>query len=162
MVRSLRLKVHHSIQTLFVLSFSVATVLITPAAYAAENCGRKNTLFQNPIKYCNFTELLFALIDGVIIILIPVLTLGIVYIGFRMVLAGGSKPEEYTKWRTSLLYALLGLFLVLGVKGIFSVIDNTVGQLLREDESATGVYYLPGDGGAGSVSVSLRSEYDTV
>ena len=110
-------------------------LISSPTALAQSSCNDSNTLFKNPVSYCNFGDLLIALIDGVVTVLIPIVTLGIVYIGFRMVISGGSKPEEYVKWRTSLVYALLGLFLVLGAKGILSVIENTVGEILRSDES---------------------------
>lgn len=106
-------------------------LLLTQAIniYSQTNQG---TIFENPIKYNSLGEILINLVDWVVIILIPILALSIVYIGFRMVLVFGSKPEEYIKWKNSLGWSLVGLFIVLGSKGIILVIQNTVDNVLKE------------------------------
>ena len=133
-MNSAYLKITEKYRFLFTSFFTgVAGILVlylTPLTYAAE------TLFPNPIEYETLDQLLLALVDGVVTILIPIVALGIVYIGFKMVLSAGSKPEEFLKWRMSLLYALIGLFLVLGAKGILGVIKTTVQDVLREPTSA--------------------------
>ena len=90
-------------------------------------------LFKNPIKYNSLPQLLTDILQGITIVLIPVMTLAIVYIGFKMVLAGASKPEEFAKLKQSLFWALAGLFIVLAAGGILSVIETTLKQVLVEE-----------------------------
>ena len=92
--------------------------------------AQDDTLFPNPIEATSIGQLLLQLVDGVIIILIPIITLAIVWVGFQMVLVRGSKPDDYAKWRTSFVWTLIGLFLVLAAKGILEIVQNTVGQVL--------------------------------
>ena len=97
-------------------------------------CGlRDRCIFCNPLKYDNFSELLLALTDGVTIILMPVIVLAIAYIGFRMVLAGKDKNADYTKWKNAFGWSLVGLFLVLGARGILFVIQNTLNDVLGDE-----------------------------
>ena len=90
-------------------------------------------LFKNPIRYNSFSELLTSILNGVTTILIPIVTLALVVIGFQMVLAGASQPEKFAKLKQSFFWALVGLFIVLGAKGILSVIETTLQDVLRED-----------------------------
>ena len=94
--------------------------------YAApcESDAKEGYIFQNPIKYCSLEELLLGLVDQITIILMPVIVLGIVYIGFRMVWAGREKNADYSRWKKAFAWSLVGLFLVLGARGILSVIQN--------------------------------------
>ena len=114
---------------MYLALFFISTASLAMYAQAQEY------LFKNPISHRSITELLLALLDGVIIILIPIISLGIVFIGFKMVLAGHSKPEEFVRLKLSFMYALIGLFLVLGARGILSVVQNTVGGVLNTSSS---------------------------
>ena len=108
----------------------VPAMLITSNTAIAQKSGDAGTIFKNPIKYSSFTELLVSMLKGVTIILMPIMALMIVWIGFRMVLEGREKSAEYAKHKQSFIYALVGLFLVLGANGILSVIQNTVGEVI--------------------------------
>ena len=96
-----------------------------------------NYIFKNPLKYECFEELLFALIDGITIILMPLIVLSIAYIGFRMVWAGHEKNVDYTKWKNAFAMSLVGLFLVLGARGILFVIQNTVKDVLGPEHAGS-------------------------
>ena len=113
--------------TWLVFSLSGGVFLFPYASVFAE------PLFRNPIKYNSLPELLTEILQGVTIVLIPVMTLAIVYIGFKMVLAGASRPEEFAKLKQSLFWALAGLFIVLAAGGILSVIKTTLEQVLVEE-----------------------------
>ena len=89
--------------------------------------------FHNPLKYDSFKGFLFALIDGLTIVLMPVIVFLIAYIGFRMVLAGREKNADYTRWKSAFAMALIGLFLVLGARGVLYVIQNTVTDVLGDE-----------------------------
>lgn len=106
---------------------SVVTLLTTTPAHA--NCDPKY-VFCNPLEYDTIGELILALTDGITIILMPVIVLGIAYIGFRMVFAGQQKNADYTKWKDAFAWSLVGLFLVLGARGILFVIQNTLNDVL--------------------------------
>ena len=89
--------------------------------------------FRNPLRYESFKDFLFALVDGITIVLMPLIVLLIAYIGFRMVLAGREKNADYTRWKNAFAMALIGLFLILGTRGIFYVIQNTVKDVLGDE-----------------------------
>lgn len=85
---------------------------------------------RNPLKYKSFQAFLPKLVDGVTIVLMPIIVLAIVYIGFRMVWAGREQKSDYGKWKQAFVMALVGLFLILGARGILYVIRNTIGDVL--------------------------------
>ena len=88
-------------------------------------------IFSNPIRYNSLGELLLAVVDGVVTILIPVMVLAIVWIGFKIVVGlYQGKGEKFVEARNDLLTAFLGLFIVLAANGIIAVIDNTVSNVL--------------------------------
>ena len=95
--------------------------------------------FYNPLQHdsllpSNGNEgLLFALVDGITVVLMPIIVLLIAYIGFRMVLAGREKNADYTRWKNAFAMALIGLFLILGTRGILYVIKNTVVDVLGDE-----------------------------
>lgn len=111
-----------------------AMLLCSPVAFAATN---SEVIFDNPLKYDTLEDLLIALVDGITIVLIPIIVLSIVFIGFKMVLAGREKTADYTKLKAAFGWSLVGLFLVLGARGILAVIQNTVDDVL-EDEYKVG------------------------
>ncbi len=95
--------------------------------------------FHNPLQYDSLLPsdgdegLLFALVDGITIVLMPIIVLLIAYIGFRMVLAGREKTADYARWKNAFAMALIGLFLILGTRGILYVIKNTVEDVLGDE-----------------------------
>lgn len=112
-------------------------VLMVSAIYPVAEAQDGVVIFNNPIRYNSLTELLVELADGVTLILMPFIVLGIVYVGFRMVMAGRDKTSEYTKLKKQFGYALLGLFLVLGARGILAIIQNTVKDVLGPEYTSS-------------------------
>ena len=122
----------YSVYMLYTVALSLLTVLTPTVAHA--NCGcESDVLFCNPIKYCSVSELITGVTNGVTLILMPIIVLAITYIGFRMVLAGREKNADYTKWKNAFGWSLVGLFLVLGTRGVLFVIQNTVNDLVKDD-----------------------------
>ena len=107
---------------------SLSMLLCSSAVFAADEL-----IFANPLQYDTLEELLIALADGITIVLIPVVVLAIAYIGFKMVLAGREKTADYTKLKEAFAWSLIGLFLVLGARGILAVIRNTVDDVLGDE-----------------------------
>ena len=111
---------------------SVLTALTPTIAHA--DCGcEPDVIFCNPIKYCSISDLIIGVTNGVTLILMPIIVLSITYIGFQMVIAGREKTADYTKWKNAFGWSLVGLFLVLGTRGILFVIQNTVNELVESD-----------------------------
>ena len=113
-----------------------ALTLLPTAAYADHEQGHTDcdpdVIFCNPLKYDSVGELALKLIDGITMIIMPIIVLAIAYIGFRMVLAGKDKNADYSKWKDAFAWSLVGLFLVLGARGILYVIQNTVNDVLGD------------------------------
>ena len=111
---------------------SLLTVLTPAIVYADCGCP-PDAIFCNPIKYCSVSDLIIGVTNGATLILMPIIVLSITYIGFQMVLAGREKTADYTKWKNAFGWSLVGLFLVLGTRGILFVIQNTVNDLVEDD-----------------------------
>ena len=118
------------------LCFLLLSAMCVTVTYAGSATGEPEKILENPIRYESITDLLLALLSGITLVLIPIMTLAIVYIGFNMVIAGYSKPEDFKKYKEQLMYALLGLFLVLGARGILSVVRNTVSGVLSDEDTS--------------------------
>lgn len=118
--------------------FAVAPVSVygaeeTEVIQEVDGCNHGvDLVFSNPIKYCSVEELLLGVLDAIVtILIIPIVVFSIVYIGFKMVIAGTrGQSEEYKKLQKSFVFALAGLFIILAVKGILSLVKNTINEFL--------------------------------
>ena len=108
--------------------------LVVPGfeVFAADEVVKTALILENPIKANNFSDLIIGISTGVIDILIPIMVLAIVWVGFLMVWYGATNPNKLDDLRWSLSYALLGLLIVLGAKGILHVIQSTVQGVLND------------------------------
>ena len=122
-------QVFHCTAAMGVYLASLSMLLCSSAVFAVDD----ELIFDNPLQYDSLEDLLIALVDGITIVLIPIVVLAIAYIGFRMVLAGREKTADYTKLKEAFAWSLIGLFLVLGARGILAVIRNTVDDVLGDE-----------------------------
>lgn len=83
----------------------------------------------NPLGFDSITEVLLAILDVLVIFMIPIIILFIIYAGFLYVTARGNQSTIETAHRT-LAYAVVGGLLVLGARALLAVIEGTVNQLL--------------------------------
>lgn len=90
-------------------------------------------IFCNPLEHDTIGELLISATNKIILLLIPVIVLAIVFIGFKMVLAGRGNAADYAKLKAAFGWSLVGLFLVLGTRGILAVIQNTIDEVLEDE-----------------------------
>jgi len=80
----------------------------------------------NPLgEGTTITSFFLDLIRILLIFAIPIIVFFIIYAGFLMVTANG-KPEQISKGKTALLYAVIGGLLILGANLILTVIQGTV------------------------------------
>lgn len=84
---------------------------------------------ENPLKFTSLNDFLVAIINVVMVLMIPVIVFFIIYAGFKYVTARGnaSQIEEATK---TLTYAIIGAILILGAIVISQVIKGTVDSFI--------------------------------
>ena len=84
---------------------------------------------DNPIKGNGDLETFIKnILDGIVLILTPVLVIMVVYCGYLFVSAQGN-TEKLGEAKKALMYTLIGAAIVLGAKGLETIIGNTVGAL---------------------------------
>ncbi len=111
----------------------LGTLLVPVATLRAENYNvgvvRTDSVnLQNPLNGINsIDDLLVALLNILIVIMIPIIVFFIILAGFKYVTARGnaSQIQEATR---ALTYAILGAVLILGAVALSDVIKNTVEQ----------------------------------
>lgn len=91
--------------------------------------GTSDGKIDNPLKYNSITAVLLAILDVLVIFMIPIIILFIIYAGFLYVTARGNQSTIETAHRT-LLYAVIGGLLILGARALLAVIQGTVNSLL--------------------------------
>lgn len=109
----------------FSASLAVLTLLIMPVVILAETSGGG---IDNPLKSSSLTALLKDILDIVIEIGIPVVTIMIILAGFKYVTAGGDsgKVEDAHKMFT---WTVVGAAIVLGAFVIANIIESTVNAI---------------------------------
>ncbi len=121
--------------------FIFAFILIIPSAYAVVVGGGDgpgvvgggivvNTSIVNPLgpELDTIPAFIKKLIEIVLTIGVPVVTLAIIYTGFLFVKAQGN-PEELKTAKKALTYTLIGAALILGAFVIASAIGSTVDEI---------------------------------
>ncbi len=106
-----------------VVSVGTFSFLFAPLAHAGS--------YTNPIKYGDIEtvpEFLFALVDLVFLIAVPLIVICIIYSGFLFVTAGDNE-SQIGKARTVFLWTLIGAAVLLGAKAIAMAIQNTIDSL---------------------------------
>lgn len=97
-----------------------------------QNAGSPSTCsgqtICNPLKYDTLDALLSAVLKAAIQIGSIVLTLALVWVGFKFVAARGNE-EKIRSARTALMWTVIGGLILLGATAIQSVITSTVGSI---------------------------------
>jgi|SRR5665213_2195814 len=107
---------------IFVSAGCVAAVFLPVLVFA-------QTTFQNPAKDATFQAFIGDFLKAIVQISLPILTLFIVYAGFKFVFARG-KPERITEAKKNFLYVILGAILILGAWVLATLIASTATQVL--------------------------------
>ena len=85
--------------------------------------------FSNPASIPDFQTFIADFLKAVVQISLPILTLFIVYAGFKFVFARG-KPEGISEAKKNFLYVILGGILILGAWVLATLIASTATQVL--------------------------------
>lgn len=120
--------------TVIILSFAMISFFPWATADAFSNDQTDSTYiaglnqvfqFQNPIKSGNAMGLIKSVVAQIFPFVITLISLLILYIGFRMAVAAGSgNPAELTRWRKLLMYALIGAAIVAGARVLVDAISK--------------------------------------
>ncbi len=120
--------------SLFLFSFSVLAyannVLAQaggPTLPADHSVNIEPVALANPLAIGSIQDLLIAILNIIVILMIPIIVFFIILAGFKYVTARGNATqiEEATR---ALLYAIIGGVLVLGASAISAIIANTVAE----------------------------------
>ncbi len=110
---------------LFTIGSSIALATNHPAEAPAQ-ANLDNVSLENPLRNINTIEgLLVAILNIIMILMVPVIVFFIIYAGFKYVMAQGnaSQVEEATR---ALTYAIIGGVLILGAVAISQIIKSVV------------------------------------
>jgi hypothetical protein len=117
-----------------IIRYGRITVFATllPVVTFAQSGG--SGYFQNPTSKAGINDLqsfVAAFLKAVVQISLPILTLFIVYAGFKFVFARG-KPEGLAEAKKNFLYVILGAILILGAWVLATLISTTASQVLGQ------------------------------
>ncbi len=121
----------------FILSLGVVSIIALSTissitAYAQTTATvnaptNLNITLQNPLKTSTLDGFMVKVLDGVVLLLTPVVTIMMLYSGFLFVVARGNS-EKLGDAKKALMYTLIGAAIILGAKGFATVIGNTISQ----------------------------------
>ncbi len=114
---------------LLVLFF--AFIFIVPNLSLAQTPASTTSItikLDNPISSSSVQDFMQKILQGVVLLLTPVVTIMIIYAGFLFVQAQGN-PEKIGAAKKALGSALIGAALALGAEGLSMVIASTIKQL---------------------------------
>lgn len=81
----------------------------------------------NPLRWDSIEEVINGIIDFLMIIVIPIGTVMIIVGGLQYMLSGGSE-DKVRKAKSTILYAIIGVAIVLSVKFIVGIIQEILSR----------------------------------
>ena len=111
---------------------STITIIAWCAAlpvFAQTGCGAGGTCLDNPLRFPNIERFIEGVLQAVVMIALPVITVFIVYAGFKYIFARG-KPGEISKAHENFKYVIIGTILILSAWVLATLIGGTITQLL--------------------------------
>ena len=125
---------------IFAKSISLVVLLFVPAGALFAQSGQGNppctgnNCFSNPLKFESLADFLNALLNVIIIIGIPVVTLAIIFAGFLFITAQGNETKVSTA-KNIFFWVVIGALLILGAKALAVAIEGTVKDLTEAPKS---------------------------
>jgi len=101
------------------------TILTFPQLLLAQSPRAIPTKLDNPLNVPSIQDLLVAILNIVMILMIPVIVFFIIYAGFLYVTARGN-AERIKEATRALTYAIIGAILVVGAFAIAEIVRATV------------------------------------
>jgi hypothetical protein len=82
--------------------------------------------FKNPVQWKEIQQIIYAVVSFIYALGLVATPLMIVIAGF-VILTAGDNPEKVKQGRHIIVYAMIGLFIILFAKGIISILNNVMG-----------------------------------
>lgn len=124
------MKIFNKIKFIFCL-----IVLLPALVYGDENQSNISIELKNPLVVGSIQDLLVAILNIVMILMIPVIVFFIIYAGFLYVTARGN-AEQVKQATRALTYAIIGAILIIGAFAIAEIIKATVDSFRPAESSA--------------------------
>lgn len=108
-----------------------AETVTSPVNQGTESTSEKNELdiqqvtLNNPLRVNSIEELLVAILNIFMVLMIPIIVFFIILAGFKYVTAQGN-PGQIEEATTTFTYAIIGGVLILAAVAIAEIIKNTV------------------------------------
>jgi len=106
-------------KTYFKIIFSILLFSLLIPLFA------KAITFENPFKAKSFEELIDAIINFIFWVAMAIVPIIIIIAGFLFLTSGGD-PEKVRTAKKIILYACIGLAIILFAKGIISLIKSVI------------------------------------
>lgn len=84
---------------------------------------------ENPLKFSSIEKFIEGFLRAIVIIALPLITIFIVYAGFKFIAARGN-PEGLNDAKRNMAYVLVGAILILSAWVLATMIGGTVRQLV--------------------------------
>lgn len=84
---------------------------------------------ENPLKFRNIQEFIEGILQAIVMIAIPIITVFMVYAGFKFIAARGN-PGSLSEAKENFKWVILGAILILSAWVLATLIGGTVTQLL--------------------------------
>lgn len=110
-----------------VLFASIAFLLLV-----AVETGAASVIIENPLKYESFEKLTESITNTIFVISMAVVVL-MILIGAFFILTSGGDSDRFQRGKNIVLYALIGLAIILFARGLLSALK----YLLGVDETAS-------------------------
>ena len=97
---------------------------------AAQIQADRQAGFLNPLKADSLSSLLALIINGAIMILMPLVVLVIIYSGLMFLLAQGNE-QKLKKAKNNFLWVIIGVAVLLGAEIISKVLQTTADTIMK-------------------------------
>lgn len=91
--------------------------------------GKTGTQLQNPLRFRSIETFIQGLLQAIVMIALPIITVFVVYAGFLFISARGN-TETLKRARENFVYVIIGATLILSAWVLATLIGGTVTQLL--------------------------------
>lgn len=105
---------------LFIPAFAYVVVTVPQLVFAAE--------LRSPLKFPDLSSLIEGLLRSLVYISFPIISLFVVYAGFKFLTAQGSE-SKLTDAKKNIGYVVLGAILILGAWALAQLLGGTVNEL---------------------------------
>ena len=112
--------------TLRILAVAVLLTAFSGVALADDEPGGSGFTIPNPLTCANFQDCLGRIIQGLIILAAPVVVV-MVIVGAYQILTGRAEPENISKGKKTIIYAVIGFAIILLAQAFVFILQDLIG-----------------------------------